>query len=69
MHDPTLTPIGVFTEQMPGRRAPLVVDARSVEQFLEGWDRLAGARRRRIGDDAAIERDADTWALAGSVGG
>jgi len=69
VHDPTLTPIGVFTEQMPGRRAPLVVDARSVEQFLEGWDRLAGARRRRVGDEAAIERDADTWALAGSVGG
>jgi uncharacterized protein (DUF58 family) len=69
VHDPTLTPIGVFTEQMPGRRAPLVVDARSIEQFLEEWDRLAGARQRRVGTGADIERDADTWALAGSVGG
>lgn len=68
VHDPTLTPIGVFTEQLPPRPGPLVLDARSMPAFLEGWDRLAGTRRRR--EETAppvVDADADAWILAGSA--
>ena len=67
VHDPTLTPIGVFTEQMPAVRAPLVVDARRIDWFLDGWDRLAGTRRRRDAVASTIEPDIDTWTLVGST--
>ena len=39
--DPTLTRVGVFTaEADPGR---LSVDATSIENFVHGWEKLAGA--------------------------
>lgn len=69
VHDPTLTPIGVFTEGLPARPGPLVLDARSLQVFLDGWDRLAGTRPRR--DDEArnvdVDADANAWSLAGSA--
>ena len=65
VHDPALTPLGVFTELLPSRPGPLVVDARSIGRFLADWGRLAGTRRR--GHHQHVEADADTWALAGST--
>ena len=39
--DPTLTRVGVFTAEVaPGR---LSVDATSIENFVHGWEKLAGA--------------------------
>ncbi len=67
VHDPTLTPIGVFTEELPARPGPLVLDARSMPTFLAGWDRLAGTRRQRDDEGPAVAADADAWALAGSA--
>lgn len=67
VHDPTLTPIGVFTEELPARPGPLVLDARSMPAFLEGWDRLAGARRHRDDERPSVAADADAWSLAGSA--
>lgn len=66
VHDPSLTPIGVFTEELPARPSPLVVDARSTARFLADWGRLAGTRRGRAQDDVVFGTDAETWALAGS---
>jgi uncharacterized protein (DUF58 family) len=68
VHDPSLTPLGVFTEQLPRTRGPLALDARSIHSFLLGWDRLTGGRRRRDADlEAGLEPDADAWSLAGST--
>lgn len=67
VHDPTLTPLGVFTEELPARPGPLVVDARSMARFLADWGRLAGTRRRGQQQTIPMEPDADTWALAGST--
>ena len=66
VHDPTLTPVGVFTEQLPSRPGPLVVDARSIGRFLADWARLAGTRRGPDRAPASFGTDAETWALAGS---
>jgi uncharacterized protein (DUF58 family) len=66
VHDPTLTPIGVFTETLPAGRAPLVLDARSIQAFLDGWDRLAGVRGRRD-EQPPLDADADAWSLVGSA--
>lgn len=67
VHDPTLTPLGVFTERLPSRPGPLVVDARSMGRFLADWGRLVGTRRRGQQQTIPMEADTDTWALAGST--
>lgn len=65
VHDPALTPLGVFTEELPARPGPLVVDARSIGRFLADWGRLAGTRHGRR--SSMPTGDVDTWALAGST--
>ncbi len=45
--DPTLTRVGVFTHDIDlGRPGRLTVDARTIETFREGWQRIAGTHRR-----------------------
>ncbi|MFV0309729.1 MAG: DUF58 domain-containing protein [Desertimonas sp.] len=66
VHDPALTPVGVFTERLPSRPGPLVVDARSIGRFLADWGRLAGTRTGRR-TWMPTGSDVDTWALAGST--
>ncbi|MET0458300.1 MAG: hypothetical protein ABW195_03575, partial [Ilumatobacteraceae bacterium] len=61
--DPTLTAIGVFTLDVPGRRSVLNVDARTEESFLRNWTRLAGvgggdARARQRRDHALSQAGA-----------
>lgn len=46
LRDPSLTLLGVFTEQ-PGGRSKLYVDARSEAAMLDSWIALVGRRRRR----------------------
>lgn len=65
VHDPTLTPVGVFTRALPGRRSPLTVDARSIPAFLDAWATLAGTRRQRR-REPEWRREDDPWVLAGS---
>jgi hypothetical protein len=60
--DPTLTRVGVFTGETDHGR--LSVDATSIENFVHGWEKLAGAtalsaRDRRL--------EVDVPAAAGSV--
>lgn len=43
--DPALTPIGVYTMDLPHRTPLLAVDARSETSFLHGWGVLAGSTR------------------------
>jgi hypothetical protein len=43
-----------------------VLDARSIQAFLDGWDRLAGVRGRRD-EQPPLDADADAWSLVGST--
>lgn len=59
LRDPSLTLVGVFTEQPGGARQRMFVDARSVPSLLDTWIGLVGRRRRppQLVDPLAAERD------------
>jgi hypothetical protein len=46
VRDPSLTLVGVFTEQLGSARVPIAIDTRSERSFLDGWVALVGRRRR-----------------------
>lgn len=47
LRDPTLTALGVFTEEPAGGRSALYVDARSEQSMLDSWAALIGPRHQR----------------------